>query len=64
MKLPKLNRKAAKAAGGAFAAIVILLIVIYAIPLAGMDKVGKFSTSEPSIGGWVGKIPSPAYNPQ
>jgi hypothetical protein len=64
MKLPKLNKKAATAAGGTFAAIAILLIVIFATPLLGTDKVGKFSTSDPSIGGWVGKIPSPAYSSQ
>ncbi len=61
MKWPKLNKKAAKIAGGTFAAIVILLIVIFATPLLGTGKVGFYSVSDPSIGGWVGKIPSPAY---
>ena len=64
MKWPKFKGKSAKIAGGAFAAIIILLVVIFATPLLGTDKVGFYSVSDPSIGGWVGKIPSPAYGAQ
>jgi hypothetical protein len=64
MRWPKFNKKSAKIAGGAFTAIVILLIVIFATPILSIDKVGFYSISYPTVDGWVGKIPSPAYGIQ
>ena len=61
MKWPKFDRRTAKAAGAGFVVVIIMLFVIFATPLMGTDKLGLFSVSEPSVGGEVGKIPSPAY---